>query len=99
MSNFFLDVIKPNPNFSSTSRIHDIGLLEPVTRASVIAIISDAQALGIKLMVFETYRSQQRQQLLFDQGATKLRQVGVHNFGLACDLVKDINGEPSWKGD
>jgi D-alanyl-D-alanine carboxypeptidase len=24
---------------------------------------------------------------------------GFHHFGLACDLVKDINGEPSWKGD
>ena len=36
---------------------------------------------------------------LFNQGATKLRNVGVHHYGLACDIVKDINGEPSWKGD
>jgi hypothetical protein len=50
-------------------------------------------------MIFETYRSQQRQTELFNQGASKLRTVGVHHFGLACDFVKDINGEPSWKGD
>jgi hypothetical protein len=31
--------------------------------------------------------------------ATKLKTVGVHHYGLACDLVKDIAGEPSWKGD
>src|SRR5207244_9857735 len=25
--------------------------------------------------------------------------LGVHHYGLACDIVKDINGQPSWKGD
>ena len=50
-------------------------------------------------MIFETYRSQARQIALFNQGATKLKQVGVHHYGLACDIVKDINGQPSWKGD
>jgi hypothetical protein len=25
--------------------------------------------------------------------------VGVHAYGLACDIVKVIGGEPSWKGD
>jgi hypothetical protein len=50
-------------------------------------------------MVYETYRSRQRQKLLFDRGATKLEQVGVHHYGLACDIVKSVNGQPSWKGD
>jgi hypothetical protein len=54
---------------------------------------------GIALMIFETYRSEDRQLALFNQGATKLKNVGVHHYGLACDLVKNINGEPSWKGD
>jgi len=36
---------------------------------------------------------------LFAQGATKIKTVGVHHYGLACDLVKDIGGEPSWQGD
>ena len=50
-------------------------------------------------MVFETYRSQPRQASLFAQGATQLKTVGVHHYGLACDLVKNVDGEPSWKGD
>jgi hypothetical protein len=50
-------------------------------------------------MVFETYRSQARQTELFNKGASKLKQVGVHHFGLACDLVKDVGGQPSWDGD
>lgn len=36
---------------------------------------------------------------LFNQGATKLKTVGVHHYGLACDLVKSVGGKPSWKGD
>jgi hypothetical protein len=54
--------------------------------------------MGIKLMVYETNRSQHRQRELFDQGATKLRAVGVHHYGLACDIVRVVNGEPSLEG-
>ena len=99
MSSFYTDVIKKNKQFNSKNRISDPKLLEPDTRALVQAIIADAAANGLKLMIFETYRSQARQTELFNQGATKLKQVGVHHYGLACDIVKDINGQPSWKGD
>ena len=99
MSNFFTDVISKYPKLHSTDRVSDTELLEPVTKQRVDAIIADAKAHGINLMVFETYRSQERQQVLFEQGVTKLRQVGVHHYGLACDIVKSVNGEPSWKGD
>jgi hypothetical protein len=50
-------------------------------------------------MVFETYRSRARQTDLFNSGATKLKQIGVHYFRLACDFVKDNNGQSPWKGD
>jgi hypothetical protein len=99
MGNFFLDVISKAPHFNSPNRVADMDLLEPATRAAVQAIIADAAALGIPLMAFETYRSPQRQTLLFEQGATQLRTVGVHQYGLACDLVRVVGGEPSWKGD
>jgi hypothetical protein len=99
MSNFYTDIISKDPRFNSTDRIADLNLLEPVTRQKVEAIIADAKAHGLDLMVFETYRSQARQVLLFNQGATKLSKVGVHHYGLACDIVKSINGQPSWKGD
>jgi len=99
MGNFYTDVIQPDPQFNSTSRIADPALLEPVTRQLVMMIIEQAANMGFNMMIFETYRSQVRQQMLFDQGATQLRQVGVHHYGLACDIVKNINGEPSWKGD
>jgi hypothetical protein len=99
MSNHYIDAIQPSFVFHSTRRIADVALLEPCMRQKVEAILVDAEALGFKLIVFETYRSRERQQQLFEQGASKLRAVGVHHFGLACDLVKDVGGDPSWKGD
>jgi hypothetical protein len=98
--NYYVDIIQQSRLFTSTSRVFDMNMLEPFTRGAVNQIIADAQtAYGVKLMVFETYRSQQRQEMLYQQGATQLKSVGVHHFGLACDLVKDIDGEPNWKGD
>src|SRR5438477_13219095 len=92
MPSFYEDVIKNDARFNSAKRVADPELLEPVTRAAIANILQDARALGIELMVFETYRSQARQQELFNQGASKLRVVGVHHYGLACDLVKAIAG-------
>jgi D-alanyl-D-alanine carboxypeptidase len=96
---FYSEVIQNSSNINSPNRVADLALLEPITRAAVLAIVAGAQQQGIVLMVYETFRSQQRQQALFQQQATKLQTVGVHHYGLACDLVKSVNGEPSWKGD
>ena len=96
---FYSEVIVHDPRFSCPSRINDLALLEPVTREKVRNLLILAGRLGIELMVYETYRSQQRQQELFQNGATKLQAVGVHHYGLACDVVRSINGEASWKGD
>lgn len=96
---FYTDVIKKDPRFNSTLIINDVSLLEPFTRNAVAAIIADAKLLGHDMMVFETYRSQARQTKLFNQKATELKTVGVHGFGLACDIVKVVHGNASWDGD
>jgi hypothetical protein len=97
--NFYTDVIQRDPRFHSVDQIDDPNLLEPSTRALVQAILADAKQLGIEMMIVETYRSTERQQALFDQHATQLKKVGVHHYGLACDIAKRIGGKPSWKGD
>lgn len=99
MSNFYIDTIRTSSAFGSPARTNDLRLLEPITRAAVVALLEDATALGIRLMVFETFRSRPRQQALFDQHATELRTVGVHHYGLAADIVKMVGNDPSWKGD
>jgi hypothetical protein len=98
--NFYTDVIIKDELFHITGyAIKDMNLLEPITRAGVLSIINDAAELGIALQVTETYRSTNRQAELFAKGATKLRNVGVHHFGLAADFCKIINGKASWDGD
>ncbi len=99
MPNFYSDVIVHDKRFHSKKRVSDPKLLEEATRLAVEAIIAGALTLGIKLMIFETYRSQERQRALFSRGTTQLKEVGVHHYGLACDLVKDVKGNPSWAGD
>ncbi len=96
--NFYQDVIQKDPRFNSSKRVADMNLLEPVTRAAVEAILADAKAQGHQVMVFETYRSQERQEDLYDQGVTQLQTVGVHHYGLAADIVKVVDGEPNWDG-
>jgi hypothetical protein len=99
MGNFYTDVIARDKRVNTIERVSDLMLLEPIFRNKVISIIDDAKSEGLELMVFETFRSKVRQQHLFASGATKLSQIGVHHFGLACDLVRSVNGRPSWEGD
>jgi len=96
---FYADVIAHHPLFSTVDPVGSLTLLEPETRRRVEGLIADARTKGIDLMVYETYRSRERQQLLFEKKVTKLKSVGVHHYGLACDIVRSVNGQPTWKGD
>lgn len=72
-------------------------LLHPDFRRKVEAILSDLAKHGIKAIAYETYRSQELQGIYYRQGATKLRKVGVHHFGLAADIVPlTAHGDPTW---
>ena len=93
MGNFYTDVISHDARFDSVTRVGDASLLEPATRQLVESIRLAAAQMGIEVMIYETYRSQDRQQELFNQGATRLRTVGVHHYGLACDIVRVVGGE------
>lgn len=99
MGNFYTDVILRSKEFHSLESVRSLELLEPTTRSAVKSIIAEAAEAGIDLIVTETYRSKERQELLFSHGATKLRTVGVHHYGLAADFAKIINGKPDWSGD
>src|ERR1700679_2180384 len=71
MGNFYTDTIMHDPRFNSLQPVSDMALLEPVLRGLVSQIMTDAAAAGIKLIAFETYRSQARQTKLFAQKATQ----------------------------
>lgn len=89
---FYTDVLAKDPRFASTAPIKDLALLEPGTRAAVLAMIADAAAAGHDLRVLETYRSQARQHMLFEERLTQLSKVGCHGYGVAVDLALYVNG-------
>ena len=97
--NFFSGVLSKDARFHTLESVRDVSMLEPETRAAVAALIADAAILGIHLIVTETYRSKERQQQLFATGASKLKEVGVHHYGLAADFAKVVNGKANWDGD
>jgi len=96
---FYTDVIKKDNRFNSTQTIRDVSLLEPGTRAAVAKLIVLAHEAGHELKVGETYRSQARQLQCFKNGATQLRKVGCHGYGVACDLQMIVNGKYDPKGE
>lgn len=96
---FYTTVLAKSNVFHSTTPIRDINLLEPETKDAVMKIIAAAAQGGIHFQVLETYRSQELQQLYFEKGVTQLRTVGVHHYGLACDLGIVVAGQVQWKAD
>lgn len=96
---FFTDIIQKDRRFHSTLPVLDILLLEPTFRAAILALLRDALVERVTLRLLETYRSVERQEQLFEAGATQLRHVGVHHYGLACDLGIMIGGQVNWKAD
>jgi len=84
---FYTEVLQKDPRFNSPSACHDLNMLEPGFRSDIILFINEAKAMGHTLVPVETYRSTQRQQMFYAKHLTKLRNVGVHHFGLACDLA------------
>jgi hypothetical protein len=99
LNNFYTQHIAGAAGFHSTDEFRDLAWLEPATRAAAVAIIAGAAAIGITLFATETYRSVERQAMLYAKGATHLKNVGVHHFGLAVDFAKLIDGKASWAGD
>jgi hypothetical protein len=96
---FYTEVIQKSPLFRSADIVNDINMLEPTFRVLVNKILAAAEAQNRPMRVIETYRSPERQKKLFDQKLTQLKDVGVHHYGLAADIVFLDHGQPSYKGD
>jgi hypothetical protein len=99
VGNFYTEHIRSSPFFCSAERVFVPDLLEPRFRSRIVRIVAKAKMLGVDLRIFETYRSRERQFTLYKAGRTQLKNVGVHHYGLACDLVRDVDGKPSWEAD
>lgn len=91
--NFYDTTIRNSKAFRSDAVCKDVAMLEPGTRAAVLALLTDAKSQNIDLRLLETYRSQTRQSALFVRHATQLRVVGCHGYGVAADFGVFVNGK------
>lgn len=82
----------------------DLSELRPIVESMARALIHNAKAEGIDLLVTSTYRDYESQNELYAQGRTKPgRKVtnarggdSYHNHRVAFDVVPLRNGKPVW---
>lgn len=85
---------------SEVPRQSSLDPLAPKFRAAVEHVIADMQRQGWRVRVFETVRTNERQEYLYGFGrdyddgrgpvtAARTASLGWHHYGLAADLVED----------
>jgi peptidoglycan L-alanyl-D-glutamate endopeptidase CwlK len=80
-------------------------LIDPV-KERVEHFLSLCKDEGIDLLVTSTYRDNESQQALYEQGRTTAGKVVTnakagdswHNWRCAVDVVPMVNGKPNWDG-
>ena len=94
---WYSEKIKPSPLYTQKQRTEVLSLLYPSFLFPLVTLFARARNEGLSVALYETYRSQERQLELFNQGATTLKKNGMHHFGVACDIVfLTATGNPSW---
>jgi peptidoglycan L-alanyl-D-glutamate endopeptidase CwlK len=87
------------------SRLSTTNLLYPPFARRLVKGLKAANAAGIPLEIFETYRTFERQGELYAQGRSAPGKIVTrarsgrswHNYGIATDLVLKIDGKWSWE--
>jgi peptidoglycan L-alanyl-D-glutamate endopeptidase CwlK len=80
--------------------------LIPQAKERVEHFLSLCKNEGIDLLVTSTYRDNESQQALYEQGRTTAGKVVTnakagdswHNWRCAVDVVPMVNGKPNWDG-
>lgn len=85
----------------------NISNLAPFIVVRLTAALDECHAMGYEVAVFESYRSPERQQWLYDQGRTRDGKIitnarpyeSFHQYGLAVDIVGYHNKKWDWSID
>jgi len=85
----------------------DIELLLPQVKSRVKSFIVECDKQNIDIIVTSTYRDNESQQELYNQGRTTDGKIvtkakagqSFHNFKCAVDVVPVVHGKPIWNDD
>ena len=83
---FYTEVIARSDYFHSSVRVESIEMLEPTTHDAVQSLLDDDEAKKVGLVIYETYRAQERQTLLHEQNPNQPELVGALGYGVAALL-------------
>ncbi|HSL85775.1 MAG TPA: M15 family metallopeptidase [Bacteroidales bacterium] len=81
------------------ARISSLDELNPKTREAAELFLKIAEDEGLNVKITETYRTQERQEYLYEQGRTRLGPVvtwttnSQHTKRNAFDIAKNVRGE------
>ncbi len=84
---------------SVTSTCRDIGELTPEAQKACNLFMEECQRQGLNVLITETYRSQKRQDYLYEQGRTRAGKKVTwtknsrHTSRRAWDICKNVKGE------
>lgn len=97
----FITKIAPSKDYRNPSPVKKMDLLLPDFRGKLERAIKkfNEKYPDVEVLIYETYRSNILQQKYFKAGVSKIRQNGMHHFGIAADCAFRINGKFSYSGD
>ena len=89
------------------TRLNSLNLLYGPMVDSILSSVSSANKAGYPVAVFETFRTPQRQDLIYAQGRTATGKIVTnskawqswHQYGVAFDIALKIDGRWSWDFD
>lgn len=87
-------------NESTTEIISDLDELSPKTRELAIEFLERCEESGLSVRIRETYRTQARQNMLYEQGRTTPGPIvtwtknSKHNMRRAFDICEDNTDNP-----
>lgn len=80
-----------------TDRIDDLNQLHPILKTKILLLLKLAKEAGLNVDVFETYRTPERSNMLYDKGTGAKAGYSYHNYNLACDIV--FKNDKGWTWD
>jgi hypothetical protein len=98
---FFLTKLMTNSKFYFVQSNNDKTLLLPDFYSAIQKCISIFQKSYPKVEIdfTETYRSNELQLIHFENGASKIKENGMHHYGIAADCIFIVKGKRTYKGD
>ena len=82
-----------------TKTIRDISELTPKAQRACRLFLDECEKCGLKVLITETYRSQERQEYLYAQGRTRAGSIVTwtrnsrHTSRRAWDIAKNVKGQ------